>query len=105
MKNTVLKFGSYGFVTGLIIFLIHLIIGVDNFDSKTNEIVGYISIFISLAFIYFGIKHYRDNVNNGVVSFGKAISIGLMISTATHGSGMYCGHLLRRVWINVPPGR
>lgn len=80
MKNTVLKFGSYGFVTGLIIFLIHLIIGVDNFDSNTNEIVGYISIFISLAFIYFGIKHFRDNVNNGVVSFGKAISIGLMIS-------------------------
>ena len=34
----------------------------------------------TLSFIFFGIKHYRDKVNNGVVNFGKALIIGLLIS-------------------------
>jgi len=80
MKQTVLKYGLYGLLTGFVIFTIHLAIGIDNFDYATNEILGYVSIFLSLSFIYFGIKHYRDHINNGVVSLGKAILIGLLIS-------------------------
>lgn len=80
MKKTVLKYGSYGLVVGFVIFTLHLVLGIGNLDYKTNEILGYVSIFLSLSFIYFGIKHYRDQVNNGVISLGKAIAIGLLIS-------------------------
>lgn len=80
MKQTVLKYGLYGLATGFVIFIIHLAFGIDNFDYATNEILGYVSIFLSLSFIYFGIKHYRDHINDGVVSLGKAILIGLLIS-------------------------
>ncbi|WP_272150599.1 DUF4199 domain-containing protein [Tenacibaculum aiptasiae] len=80
MKSTILKYGVYGFLTGLIIFTLHLVLGIENLDYGTNEILGYVSIFISLSFIYFGIKHYRDNVNNGIISLGKAIAIGTLIS-------------------------
>ncbi|WP_040252450.1 DUF4199 domain-containing protein [Psychroserpens mesophilus] len=80
MKQTVLKYGLYGLLAGFIIFTIHLTVGIDNFDYATNEILGYVSIFLSLSFIYFGIKHYRDHINDGVVSLGKAILIGLLIS-------------------------
>jgi len=80
MKNTVLKFGLYGLITGFIIFMLHLTLGIDNLDYSTNEVLGYISIFLSLSFIFFGIKHYRDKVNNGLLSLGKAISIGVLIS-------------------------
>ncbi|MCF2874525.1 MULTISPECIES: DUF4199 domain-containing protein [unclassified Tenacibaculum] len=80
MKSTILKYGVYGFLTGLIIFTLHLVLGIKNLDYSTNEILGYVSIFISLSFIYFGIKHYRDNVNNGIISLGKAIAIGTLIS-------------------------
>jgi len=80
MKSTVLKYGTYGIIVGFIIFMLHLALGVDNLDSRTNEIIGYISIFLSLSFIFFGIKHYRDRINNGVVTLGKAIIIGLLIS-------------------------
>ncbi|KAB1160749.1 DUF4199 domain-containing protein [Tenacibaculum aiptasiae] len=80
MKSTILKYGVYGFLTGLIVFTLHLVLGIENLDYGTNEILGYISIFISLSFIYFGIKHYRDNVNNGIISLGKAITIGTLIS-------------------------
>ena len=79
MQSTVFKYGVYGLVTGLIIFLIHLTLGKD-LSYSTNEILGYISIFISLSFVFFGIKHYRDKVNNGIVSFGKALLIGVLIS-------------------------
>lgn len=80
MKNTVLKFGIYGLITGFIIFTLHLIFGIKHLDYSTNEILGYVSIFLSLSFIFFGIKHYRDHVNNGSISLGKAIKIGILIS-------------------------
>ena len=80
MKSTVLKFGSYGLLVGFIIFFLHLFFGIENLDNSTNEILGYISIFLSLSFIYFGIKHFRDHVHNGLISLGKAIQIGLFIS-------------------------
>jgi len=80
MKSTVLKYGIYGLITGLVIFSLHLILGVNNLESSTNEILGFISIFLSLSFVFFGIKHYRDHVNNGVLSIGKALAIGVLIS-------------------------
>jgi hypothetical protein len=80
MKNTVLKYGGFGLITGLIIFTLHLVLGIKNLDYSTNEILGYVSIFLSLSFIYFGIKHYRDHINNGVISIGKSIAIGVLIS-------------------------
>lgn len=79
MKSTVLKYGGYGFITGLVIFGIHLLF-LKSFDYSTNEILGYVSIVLSLSFIFFGIKHYRDHVNNGMVTLGKAIAIGIVIS-------------------------
>ncbi len=79
MKQTILKYGGYGAIAGFLIFVIHLALG-KNLDFGTLEILGYVSIFVSLSFIYFGIKHYRDKVNNGTVSLGKAISIGVLIS-------------------------
>lgn len=80
MKQTVIKYGMYGLLVGVIIFTLHLTLGIGNLDYSTNEILGYVSIFLSLSFVFFGIKHYRDRVNNGKVSLGKAIAIGVLIS-------------------------
>lgn len=80
MKSTVLKYGSYGLLVGFLIFFVHLFFGIDNLDNSTNEILGYISIFLSLSFIFFGIKHYRDKENDGFIALGKAIKIGVLIS-------------------------
>lgn len=80
MKKTVIKYGGYGLLLGFIIFTLHLVLGIKNLDYSTNEILGYISIFLSLSFIFFGIRHYRDHVNNGLISLGKAITIGVLIS-------------------------
>ncbi|MDU8886771.1 DUF4199 domain-containing protein [Yeosuana sp. MJ-SS3] len=80
MKSTVIKYGLYGLLTGAIIFTLHLVLGINNLDYSTNEILGYVSIFLSLSFVFFGIKHYRDKINNGSITLGKAIAIGVLIS-------------------------
>lgn len=79
MKKTVLKYGSYGFLAGIIFFGIAFLLG-DNLSYSVQEIIGYTSMVVSLSFIFFGIKHYRDKVNQGTVTFGKALVIGLLIS-------------------------
>lgn len=79
MKKSILKFGSYGaFIGGLIFIGSHYFF--ENMDMGTREIFGWISILTSLAFIFFGIKHFRDQLNNGFITFGKALLIGLAIS-------------------------
>ncbi len=79
MKNSILKFGGYGALIGGLIFIISHYLPW-NIDLSDREIFGWISIFASLSFIFFGIKHFRDQVNNGVITFGKALVIGLAIS-------------------------
>lgn len=79
MKNTVIKFGLYSFITAVILFLSALIFGQD-FSYETQEVLGYSSIILSVSFVFFGIKNYRDNVNQGSLSFRKAFTIGLLIT-------------------------
>lgn len=79
MKSTVLKYGIRGLVIGIVIFGLHLSL-LNSFDYGTNEILGHISILLSLSVIYFGLKHYRDQVNDGELSLVKAIIIGVLIS-------------------------
>lgn len=99
MKNTVLKHGGYSLIIGFIIFSLHLILGIDNLSSSTNTIIGYISIFLSLSFIYLGLKHYRDQINNGKLSLGKAIIIGILISLLA-GLGIAIADFIYTAFIN-----
>ena len=79
MKTTVLKFGGYGILTGAILFGLSITLG-DAWSYTAQEIIGYGSMITSLSFVYFGIRYYRNHINNGTVSFGKAVLIGLLIS-------------------------
>ena len=55
----------------------------DNLSFTTQEIIGYVSMILSLGFVYFGIKHFRDKENEGKLSFKKALVIGILISLIT----------------------
>lgn len=82
MKNTVVKFGTYGFILALALFLSGLYFG-QGMDFSIGEIIGYATMIASLSFVFFGIKHFRDNENNGRVTFRKAVMVGLLISLFT----------------------
>ena len=79
MKHTVIKYGLYALISGFLLFGLPFLFGM-GVDFDYGELIGYTSMILSLLFVYFGIKHYRDKVNNGKVSLGKAITIGMLIT-------------------------
>lgn len=79
MKNTIKKFGIYASLVGGLMFIGSHFFNW-NMDYSLLEIFGYASILASLSFVFFGIKHFRDKINNGFVTFKKALLIGLAIS-------------------------
>jgi hypothetical protein len=79
MKSTVFKFGSYGFLTSLILFQIAFVIGT-SFSYATQEFLGYLTIVLSLLFVFFAIRHFKTNVNDGKLSFANGLLIGISIT-------------------------
>lgn len=80
MKKNVLVFGS---ISGAIISLM-MVFSVlwcyKDPDFKGNMVLGYAGMLIAFSFIFVGIKNYRDKYNNGVITFGKAFKVGLLIA-------------------------
>lgn len=79
MKNIVLRYGIYSAITICVLSLTGWFLG-KNLDYSMQEVIGYAGMILSLLFVFFGIKQYRDKENNGVISFGKALLIGVLIS-------------------------
>ena len=50
-----------------------------NVDYDTSMLIGYASMLIALSLVFVGIRNYRDKYNGGVISFGKAFKIGIMM--------------------------
>jgi hypothetical protein len=54
---------------------------------ENGMIYGYGSMILAFSLIFVGIKNFRDKYNQGMISFGKAFRIGLLISLIA--SSMY----------------
>ena len=75
----------YGLIAGIIISFLMLLSFIyyshcnGNADYNISMLIGYASMLISFSFVFVGIRNYRDKFNEGVISFGKAFKIGIMI--------------------------
>ena len=98
MKKTITTYGVYGFLLALVIFLLALTLG-ENLDFGTQEVIGYITMILALSGIFFGIKHYRDKVNQGWIGFRRAVLMGLAISALT-GLGIALADFIYLSFIN-----
>lgn len=80
MKKIILICGLIaGFIlTATMIISTALCYANENFES--NMALGYASMVLAFSLIFVGIKNYRDNYNDHMISFGKAFKIGLYIS-------------------------
>lgn len=73
---------TYGLISGIIVGVSLLIGGLAASGSgfMVPEWVGYLTMLLALAFVFLGVKKYRDHEQGGVIKFGKALAIGLGIS-------------------------
>ena len=79
MKKFIIRYGLISLLIGAAIFLLMLVVG-KSFSFQTQEVLGYVSIISSLSLVFIGIKQYRDKENGGVISFGKALGLGMLIT-------------------------
>lgn len=80
MKSTVFRYGLYASLLILGLSAFSLFILAKSADYSTQEIAGYLTIALSMIFVYFGIRHYRDKVNGGVLRFGEGLKLGILIA-------------------------
>jgi len=50
-----------------------------NIDYETSMLIGYASMLVAFSLVYVGIRNFRDKYNGGVISFGKAFKIGILM--------------------------
>lgn len=79
MKKIVLTFGL---ISGALmaIFMYATMPFVDRIGMDRMIFVGYTGIVLAFVLVFFGIRSYRENVNGGAVSFGRAFMIGILIT-------------------------
>ena len=79
MKSTVLRYGIYAMLAMVLLSAVHVFLVVPNVKSANTEVVGYLTMLLSMIFVFAGIKHYRDKINNGTLSFWQGLKIGMLI--------------------------
>lgn len=92
MKKIVI---TYGLIAGMIVaaFMVYGTYEMNtNPDFEGSIILGYTGMLVAFSFVFIGIKNYRDKHNNGLITFGKALKIGALISLMA--STIYVG-----VWL------
>lgn len=79
MKKTVLIFGLIsGAVAAVLVFATMPFVYRIGFDK--GLIVGYTLIVVSLLLVPFAIWSYRENVGGGKITFGRAFTVGILIT-------------------------
>ncbi|MCR8556369.1 DUF4199 domain-containing protein [Mucilaginibacter sp. BJC16-A38] len=80
MKKIIVRYGLYAGIGEFVTFvLVWLIIDITGIGHKAQGAIGYVAIICPMVFVYFGIRYYRDRVNNGSISFLQALKVGMLI--------------------------
>lgn len=80
MRKVVLTFGLIAGAILSAMMLISMLFHDQIGFGPAGYIVGYTSMVLAFLMVYFGVRSYRDNVAGGKVGFGRAFTIGLLIS-------------------------
>ena len=82
MKRIVLTFGL---ISGAIMSALMLatVPFMHQIGFNRGLIIGYTTMVLAFLLVFFGIRSYRENVGDGYISFGRALSVGLLIMLIT----------------------
>lgn len=79
MKQTTLRYGLYATALLVALSAVDFFIIAKLAGPASQEIAGYLTMLLSMIFVFIGIRHYRDQVNGGTLSFVQGLKIGLLI--------------------------
>jgi len=49
-------------------------------NMEPSMVIGYAGMLIAFSFVFIGIRNYRNKQNAGILNFGQAFKIGILIS-------------------------
>ena len=81
MRAVIVRFGLISGGIIIVLGVLNTILwkaGTLTFDN--GEIFGYTAMLVSLSFVFFGIKSFRDKNQQGVLTFGKGFQVGILIT-------------------------
>lgn len=79
MKQTVFRFGIFATLMIVGLSMVNLFIVDKLAGYNIQEIAGYLTMLLAMIFVFAGIRHYRDRHNNGTLSFGEGMKVGILI--------------------------
>ena len=79
MKKTVIRYGIYASLLMVLLSAIDFFVLAKMASFAVQEVAGYLTMLLSMIFVFIGIRHYRDHVNGGILSFWQGVKIGLLI--------------------------
>src|SRR5688572_27171200 len=79
MKQTAIRYGMYSLLIMFVLSCVHFFILMKTLDYYQMEIAGYLTMLLSMIFVYFGLRYYRDEKNNGILTFGQGLKLGTLI--------------------------
>lgn len=82
MQKNILTYGLISgiIVSGIMLFSMNYYSHCEgNVDWNMGMAIGYASMLIAFSMVFIGIRNYRDKFNDGIISFGKAFKIGILI--------------------------
>jgi len=82
MQKNILIYGLIAgtVVSALMLFSVNYISHCEgSVDYETSMLIGYAAMLIAFSLVFVGIRNYRNNYNAGIISFGKAFKIGILI--------------------------
>jgi len=79
MKKNVLVFGAIAGIITAGWMMVAVVGHYNNPNFEGSMWMGYASMIVAFSFIFVAVKNFRDKYNNGTISFGKALKMGLYI--------------------------
>ena len=71
----------YGLIGGVVSLTGFLLMGCT--EDAWGMVAGFASMILAFSLIFVAVKNHRDKQQGGVISFGKALQIGLLITLVT----------------------
>jgi hypothetical protein len=79
MKQIVFRYTVFATIAIIVFTAIHLFT-MSSMSYEAAEVAGYLTMVLAMIFVFFGIRKYRDHVNNGTLTFGQGLKVGLLIA-------------------------